>query len=44
MVEHIGALGDQGVAIAGDGLDQTLDGFLAKFLCDLGRSAGQQAR
>ncbi len=44
MVEHIGTLGDQGVAVAGDRLDQALDGLLAKFLCDLGRPARQQTR
>ena len=42
VVQHVGALGDQGVAIAGDRLDQALDRFLAEFLRHLGRPARQQ--
>ena len=44
VIQHVGALGDHRIAVAGDRLDQALDRFLAEFLRHLGGAARQQPR
>ena len=42
VIKHVGAFGDEMRLVLGERRDDRLDGFLAQFLGDARRSAGQQ--